>query len=244
MGRALTIYKKEFRQYFDSPIGYIFLTIFLAANSLLFFEVNKFYLINQAVVRPLFMFIPVLFLFFVPAVTMRLWAEERKAGTVEVLMTLPLRDWEVVIGKYLASLAFLVLALALTFTIPLSVSLLAAEGAKPDLGPVITSYLGSALLGAAFLAIGMWISSLTENQIVAFIISITAIFVLMIIGESIVTSFIPSLLVPVAEYLGLLHHFQSIARGVIDTRDLLYYLSIVGLFNYLTIRSIESRKWS
>ncbi|MCD6120165.1 ABC transporter permease subunit [bacterium] len=241
MSRTLTIFKKEFRQYFDSPIGYIFITVFLVINSWLFFR--TFFLMNQASVRPLFFLIPWIFLFFVPAVTMRLWAEEKKAGTIEVLMTFPIKDWQVVLGKYLASLLFLVLALALTFTLPLTAWLLAAEGVVPDLGPVLTSYLGSIFLGGAFLAIGLWVSSLTENQIVAFIIAIAASFVLMIIGDRIVTMYLPSAMVGIAQYLGLNSHFSSIERGVLDTRDIVYYLSVIYFFIYLTIRSVESRKW-
>lgn len=241
MGRTLTILKKEFRQYFDSPIAYIFITVFLVINSWLFFR--SFFLINQATVRPLFFLIPWVFLFFVPAITMRLWAEERKAGTIEVLMTLPMKDWEVVFGKYFASLLFLVLSLVLTFTLPLTTWLLASQGLRPDIGPILTSYLGAIFLGGAFLAIGLWVSSLTENQIVAFIIAIAVSFVMMIAGERLITMYLPSAMVAVVEYIGLNKHFQSIERGVLDTRDLVYYLSVIGLFIYLTIRSIESRKW-
>ena len=242
MAKSFAIFKKEFRQYFDSPIAYIFITVFLAINSWLFFR--QFFLFNQATARSLFFLIPWVFLFFVPAVTMRLWAEERKAGTLEVLMTLPVKDWEVVFGKYFASLVFLILSLALTFTLPLTSWVLAAKGVSPDFGPILTSYLGAIFLGGAFLAIGIWVSSLTENQIVAFIIAVAVSFVLMIAGERIVTMYLPSALVTWVEYLGLNKHFASIARGVIDTRDVVYYLSVIGLFIYLTIRSVESRKWS
>jgi ABC-2 type transport system permease protein len=241
MGRTLTVFKKEFRQYFDSPIAYIFITVFLVINSWLFFR--SFFLVNQASSRPLFFLIPWVFLFFVPAITMRLWAEERKAGTIEVLMTLPMKDWEVVFGKYFASLIFLILSLALTFTLPLTVWLLTANGLRPDVGPLLTSYLGTIFLGGAFLAIGLWVSSLTENQIVAFIIAIAVSFVLMIAGERLVTMYLPSTMVAIVEYIGLNTHFQSIERGVLDTRDLVYYLSVIGFFLYLTIRSVESRKW-
>jgi len=241
MGRALTVFKKEFRQYFDSPIAYIFITVFLVINSWLFFR--SFFLVNQASSRPLFFLIPWVFLFFVPAITMRLWSEERKAGTIEVLMTLPMKDWEVVLGKYWASLVFLILSLVLTFTLPLTVWLLSANGLRPDVGPVLTSYLGAIFLGGAFLAIGLWVSSLTENQIVAFIIAIAVSFVLMIAGERLVTMYLPSAMVSIVEYVGLNKHFQSIERGVLDTRDLVYYLSVIGFFLYLTIRSVESRKW-
>jgi len=241
MAKSLAILKKEFRQYFDSPVAYIFITVFLVINSWFFFR--TFFLAGQASVRPLFMIIPWLFLFFVPAVTMRLWAEEKKAGTIEVLMTLPVKDWEVAIGKFGASLAFLVLTVLMTFTIPVTAAVVADKGVVLDWGPVITSYLGAILLGAAFLAIGIWVSTLSDNQIIAFILGVSASFVLMIVGERIVTAFLPSWLSQVAEYLGLNTHFNSIARGVIDSRDIVYYISIIGFFLYLAIRSIESRKW-
>lgn len=241
MQNSMTILRKEFRQYFDSPIGYIFITVFLVTSSWLFFR--TFFLVEEVTVRPMFLFVPWLFLFFVPAVTMRLWAEEKKAGTMEVLMTLPVRDWEVVAGKFGASLLFLVLSLALTFSIPLTSFFLAEKKDLIDWGPILTSYLGAILLGAAFLAIGIWVSSLTENQIVAFILGIAASFVLMILGERIVTAFLPAVFAPWIEYLGLNRHFNSIARGVIDSRDIIYYLSVIGLFLYLTVRSVESRKW-
>ncbi len=241
MGKIGTIFRKEFRQYFDSPIAYIFITVFLVINSWLFFR--TFFLVNQASIRPLFVLIPWIFLFFVPAITMRLWAEEKKSGTMEVLMTFPLRDWEVVLGKYFASLAFLVIALLLTFTLPVTTWLAADQGVSLDVGPVVTSYLGAILLGGAFLAIGIWVSSLTENQIVAFIISVAVSFILMIAGERIVTMYLPQALVGFVEYLGLNAHFNSIARGVIDTRDLIYYFSMIAFFLYLTVRSVESRKW-
>lgn len=241
MGKIGTIFRKEFRQYFDSPIAYIFITVFLVINSWLFFR--TFFLVNQASVRPLFVLIPWIFLFFVPAITMRLWAEEKKSGTMEVLMTFPLRDWEVVLGKYFASLAFLVVALLLTFTLPITTWLAADQGVSLDVGPIITSYLGAILLGGAFLAIGIWVSSLTENQIVAFIIAVAVSFILMIAGERIVTMYLPSAFVGFVEYLGLNAHFNSIARGVIDTRDLIYYFSMILFFLYLTVRSVETRKW-
>ena len=241
MSKVATVFRKEFRQYFDSPIAYIFITVFLVINSWLFFRM--FFLVNQASVRPLFTFIPWIFLFFVPAITMRLWAEEKKSGTMEVLMTFPLKDWEVVLGKYFASLTFLVIALLLTFSLPITTWIAAEKGVSMEIGPILTSYLGAILLGGAFLAIGIWVSSLTENQIIAFIIAVAVSFILMIAGERIVTMYVPSALVGFVEYLGLNRHFNSIARGVIDTRDLIYYFSVIGFFLYMTVRSVESRKW-
>jgi ABC-2 type transport system permease protein len=231
------IFKKEFKSYFNSPIAYIYITVFLVLSSWLFF--HGFFIINQATMREFFQVLPWLFLFFIPAVTMRLWAEERRGGTIEILMTLPIRDYEVVMGKYLASLSLVILTLFLSFPFPLTVSILG----EPDFGPIVCGYLGAALMGGAYLAIGVFISSLTRNQIVAFIIGVTFCFALLIIGEDFVLFTIPSKLVPLFRYLGLGTHYQSIGRGVIDSRDLLYYFSVIFFFLYLNLRSVQSMRW-
>jgi ABC-2 type transport system permease protein len=154
-------------------------------------------------------------------------------------MTLPVREWEAVLGKFLAGFAFLALTLALTFPLPLTVILLG----NPDMGPIWGGYLGACMLGGAYLAIGLFASSLTENQIVAFIVAVMACFFLLIAGEDFVLFNVPSRLVPLLTYLGLGAHFQSIGRGVIDSRDVLYYLSMIGFFLFLNQLSLESRKW-
>ncbi|MBU1700394.1 MAG: ABC transporter permease subunit [Candidatus Eisenbacteria bacterium] len=238
MSNVLAVFRKEFRSYFNSAIAYVFITIFLVLSIWLFFR--SFFLINQASMRDFFGLIPLVFLLFVPAVTMRLWAEERKMGTMELLMTLPVTDFQVVFGKYLASLAFLSLTVILTFPLALMV-----EGlGNPDWGPIIGSYIGAMLLGGAYLAIGLFISSLTENQIVAFIISVVACFLLFIIGEDIVLYSIPVWLRSFCQALGLGAHFDSVGRGVIDSRDVIFYLSLIGFFLYLNVRSIEKRSWA
>lgn len=237
MNVTASIFRKEFRGQFSSPAGFVFLTAFLVLSAWLFFRI--FFLVGQATLRPFFSFMPWLFLFFVPAAAMRAWAEERKLGTDEILLTLPIRDWEVVFGKFLAGLAFLGLAVALTFPLAITVSALG----NPDPGPMIGGYVGLLLLGAAYLAIALFASSLTENQIVAFIVGITLSFVLFIIGEDIVLISAPQWMAPVLRYLGLGQHFASITRGVIDSRDLVYYLSVIGFFLYLNVKSVESRKW-
>jgi ABC-2 type transport system permease protein len=236
MTRTLPIFKREYASYFNSPIAFIYLTVFLGLSTWLFLK--GFFLIGEASMRTYFGLIPWIFLFFVPAITMRLWAEERKVGTMELLMTLPVTDAEAVLGKFLASLAFLLLSLALSFVIPIVVAALG----DPDPGQIIGGYLGSVLMGAAFLAIGLFVSSLTENQIVAFIVSVVGIFGLFILGEDFVLFGLPDRLVPVFSFLGLAGHFDSVSRGVVDSRDIIYYLSVIGFFLYLNVKSIEARK--
>lgn len=238
MSMALNIASKEFRSYFQSPIAYIFITIFLVLTHWIFF--TSFFIIGQATMREFFGLVPLVFLLFVPAVTMRLWAEEKKLGTLELLLTFPVRDWEVVLGKFLASFFFL--AVSLLCTLPLAVTVIALG--NPDNGAIIGGYLGSLLLGGAYLAIGLWISSLTQNQIVAFILTLVVCFIFYIIGTPFVLGMVPRFLVPFFANLSLAYHFDSIGRGVIDSRDLLYYLSMMAFFLFLNIRSIESRTWS
>ena len=231
------IFKKEFRSYFNSPIAYIFITFFLAISSWLFFR--GFFLNGQAEMRGFFGSMPWIFLFFIPSVTMKLWAEEKKIGTAEILMTLPIRDYEVVLGKFLASFGLLALTALFSLAIPLSIGYLG----DPDGGTIVCGYLGLLLMGAAYLAIGLLASTLTENQIIAFILGISACFVLLIIGEDFVLFSTPDWLYPIFSYLGLGAHYSSILRGVIDSRDIIYYLTIIGFFLYLSTLAIESRKW-
>lgn len=234
---VLSIFKKEFRAYFLSPIAYVFTTVYLMVTNFLFFQ--GFFIINQAEMRSYFGLLPWVFLFFVPAITMRIWAEEKKMKTLELLLTWPVSDMAVVVGKFLASFAFLTIVIVLSISVPITVAILG----NPDMGPIIGGYLGALLMGGAYLAIGLWVSSLTENQIVAFIVGVVVTFALFIIGNQFVTMAIPSALVPVFNYLGLGNHFDSIGRGVVDSRDIVYYLSVIGFFLFLNVRSIESRKW-
>lgn len=238
MRNTLIVFRKEFRSYFDSPIAYVFIIAFLAFTGWLYFR--GFFLIGQLQMRDFFFFLPWVFLVFVPAVTMRLWAEEKKQGTIEILMTLPVRDGEVVLGKFLASFCFLLVALGLSFTIPLTLAFLG----NVDIGPVIGGYVGACLLGAAYLSIGLFVSGLAENQIVAFIIAILVSFALFIMGEDIVLFSLPDFLVEPFSFLGLGKHFASLQRGVIDSRDVIYYCTVVWFFLTLNTRLIASRRWS
>lgn len=230
------IIKKELKSYFNSAIAYITIVVFLVASGWFFFR--GFFLVQQASLRDLFTYLPWILLFLVPAITMRLWSEEKKLGTWEVLLTLPLKDWQVVAGKYLASLIFLSLNILLTLPLAIIVSLVG----QPDWGVIIGSYVGVIFLGAAYLAIGIFISSLTDNQIVAFIVALALNFVWFIIGEDFVLFVLPYWLSGLFRYLGLGAHFSSLARGVIDTRDLVYYFSVIGFGLYLNIKVIARRK--
>lgn len=237
MQNILTIFKKEFKNYFFSPIAYVFITVYLVVTNILFFQ--GFFIINQADMRGYFSLLPWVFLFFVPAITMRSWAEEKKVKTLELLLTWPINDIDVVIGKFLASFCFLAIGLLLSITIPITLAILG----KPDGGPIIGGYIGALFLGAAYLAIGLWISSLTENQILAFIGSVVLIFAFFIVGNPFITMLAPSALVPLLNFIGIGNHFESVGRGVLDSRDIIYYLSVIGFFLFLNVRSLESRKW-
>ena len=228
MTNIAAIFKKEFRSYFNSPIAYIFITFFLGISSWWFFFFRGFFFINQAEMNEFFAFMPWIFLIFIPAVTMKLWAEEKKLGTIEILMTLPIRDYEAIVGKYLASFALLVVTALLSLVLPLSVIYLG----DPDGGVLIGGYLGLLLMGGAYLAIGLFASTLTENQIIAFILGVIICFLLLIIGWRF----------PAFSYLGLGTHYSSILRGVLDSRDIVYYLSVIGFFLYLSTLAAEGRK--
>lgn len=236
MRNVLTIFHRELRSYFSSTIAYIVITVFLLISGW-FFSSNLF-LMNQATLRSAFGIIPLIFIFFVPAITMRLISEEKKSGTIELLVTMPIKDHEIVLGKYFAALVLLAIALAFTLIYAFSVALLG----NLDAGPTIGGYLGLLFMGAAYLALGLFASSITENQIVAFIVAFAIIFVLFMLDK--ILFFVPSGLTTIFEYLSIDYHFNNIARGVIDSRDVIYYLSVIVLGLMLASRMIERRKWS
>ncbi|PIR92146.1 ABC transporter [Candidatus Falkowbacteria bacterium CG10_big_fil_rev_8_21_14_0_10_44_15] len=234
--KIYALFKKELFSYFNSPIAYIFIAVFLIVGNWLFF--NSFFVIGQANMRNYFILLPWIFLFLTPAITMRGWAEEKRSGTIEFLLTLPITDWQAVLGKFLAALAFLVVALVLTATLPVTVSYLGAV----DVGPIIGSYLGAVLMGAAYLALGLFISSLTKNQIIAFIAAVAACFLFFFIGNDFVIMTAPRGLAPLLQWLGLGAHFDNIARGVIDTKDVIYYLSFIWLWLWLNKEILALRR--
>jgi len=227
--------QKELRTYFNSPVAYIVLTVFLLIAG--FFFTSGLFLVGQASMRPLFSLVPIIFLFFIPAITMRLLAEEKRSGSIELLVTLPTRDWEIVLGKFLAAWGLILVAILLTLVYTFSV----AGMGNLDGGETFAGYLGVFLLGGAFAAIGVWSSSLTRSQIVAFIIALAVVAALYLVGD--LLQILPLSLAPFLQFLSVSYHFENIARGVIDTRDLIYYGSLIFLMLYLAERAVESRKW-
>jgi ABC-2 type transport system permease protein len=238
MGTTLAVARREFRSFFNSPVAYIVIGVFLVVAGWLYF--STVFVAGQASLRAFFSIAPVLFVVFAPAVTMRLVAEERKSGTLELLLAMPLRDWEVVAGKFLAALGMVAVGLACTLPYPLTIASFTAEGARFDWGPVVMGYLGLLLMASSFLALGLWASALSRNQIVGFIVGLLLCF-----GFYFVDKFaflMPQSVGAVLEYLSVDHHFGNIARGVIDTRDLLYYLSLTAAGLLLTTRQLASSR--
>ena len=242
MRNVALILRREFASYFATPLAYVFILIFLVLANAFTFYVGDFYQRGQADLRPFFMFHPWLYLFLIPALTMKLWAEERKSGSIELLRTLPVNVWEAVVGKFLAAWLFTAIALALTFPIWITVNYLG----HPDNGVIFASYLGSLLLAGGFLAIGSCMSALTRNQVVAFILGVVACFVLLLAGYPLVLDafqgWAPETLINAIASLSLLTHFQSITRGVLEARDVLYFAMLIGFFLFTTAVAIDLRK--
>jgi ABC-2 type transport system permease protein len=230
-----TIFQKELRSYFNSAVAYVVIVVFLAIVGWVY--TSSMFLINVASLRLLFEWIPLVFLFVVPAVTMRLLAEEKKAGTIELLTTKPLHDWEIVAGKFLAAWALIGIALLPTLIYYITVAFLG----DIDNGPVIGGYLGLLLMAGVYVAIGLLASSVTENQIVAFIVGLLMMFAFYMMDKVLI--FVPDFMASVVEYLGIDFHFSNIARGVIDSRDVVYFGSVLGFTLYLSVVSLEKRKW-
>jgi len=236
------IMRRELASYFATPLAYVFILIFLVLAGSFTFYLGGFYERGQADLDPFCTFHPWLYLFLIPAISMRLWAEERKSGTIELLLTQPVTLWDAVVGKFLAAWLFTALALALTFPLWLTVNYLG----KPDNGAILAAYLGSLLLAGGFLAIGSCMSALTRNQVVAFILAVVACFAFLLAGFPMVLdlfrSWAPQVLVDAVASLSFLTHFESIAKGVIDLRDLLYFAMLIGFFLLATAIALELRK--
>jgi ABC-type uncharacterized transport system involved in gliding motility auxiliary subunit len=236
MSRVWTVARREFKALFDAPTGYILLIVFLAVNNFLFFR--QAFLMGVASLRPMLDLLPWILLFLVPAVTMRALADEVKSGTIEVVLAQPITELELVIGKYLGVLLFLWCGLALTLGLPLGFAL----GAHLPVGVIAAQYVGALLLVAGLTAVGLWTSSLTRNQITAFIVGVGVMFVLVLIGLDPLLVGLPPALGALAARLGVLSHFESIGRGVIDLRDVVYFGSLAALFLVLSYAAVLGRK--
>ena len=224
--------RRELQSYFATPVAYVFIVIFLVLMGTFTFYLGGFYEQGQADLRSFFNFHPWLYLFLVPAIAMRLWAEERKSGSIEMLMTLPITPWQAVLGKYLAAWAFTAIALGLTFPIWLTVNYLG----DPDNGVILAAYIGSLLMAGGFLAIGACLSAITRNQVIAFVLSIVVCFGFLLSGFPLVldlfSGWAPQMLLDGIASLSFLTHFSNISRGVIDFRDLIYFGLMIGTFLY------------
>ena len=248
------IFKKEMRLYFTSPVAWVVFTIFLLIAGYFFYSIFAFFTlasmqsamnpqmgrdlnVTDSVMRPLFSNISVILLLLMPLVTMRLFAEERRSGTIELLLTFPVRDGAVLAGKYLAALGLYAIMIALTLLYPGIV----VYFARLEWGPILTGYLGLLLMGATFIAVGVFASSLTENQIVAAITTFGALLIFWILGWS--ADYAGGTAGKVLQFLSILEHNDSFSKGVLDTKDVLYYLNFTVLALFLTLRSLEARRW-
>ncbi len=242
MNSIAAIFKRELRSYFSTPLAYVFIVIFLMMSAVFTFSFGSFYERGQADLMPFFSFHPWLYLFLVPALSMRLWAEERKSGTIELLMTLPVTVWQAVVGKFLAAWAFTGIALLLTFPIWITVNYLG----DPDNGVIVASYLGSFLMSGAFLSVGACLSSITRNQVIAFVLTATTCFLLVSAGFPLVLDFFrlwaPQIVVDTISSMSFLSHYTSIIKGVIDVRDIIYFVLMIGFWLYCNAVILDLKK--
>ena len=242
MGSIGIIFRRELMGYFATPLAYIFIVIFLIANGIFTFELGGFFLRGQADLLPFFGFHPWLYLFMVPAIAMSLWADERKTGTIELLMTLPIRLSDAVIGKFLAAWVLTGIALALTFPIWITVNYLG----DPDNGVIFAAYIGSWLMAGGFLSIGSCMSACTKNSVIAFILTVSICFIFVIMGSPILLNsfpgWLPQFFVDAFSAMGFLTHFDSISKGVLDIRDMLFFTVFIGAWLTASAIVIEIKK--
>jgi len=241
MDQTSSIFRREFSGYFSTPIAYVFIVIFLFMNGVFTFFMGDLFARGQADLEPFFTWHPWLYLFLIPALSMRLWAEERRSGTVELLMTLPVTVWQAVLAKYLAAWAFTGIALILTFPVWLTVNYLG----NPDNGVVVAAYLGSFLMAGAYLAIGSCISSLTKNQVIAFVVTAVVCFLFTVTGLPMVTnlfsSWAPQAIVETVSSLSFVSNFQDLSRGALDLRNLVYFISLIVFWLFLNTVVVGNR---
>ena len=242
MRNILVIANRELKSYFATPVAYVFIVIFLALTGAFTFYLGNFFIRGRAELDAFFQFHPWLYLLLIPAISMRLWAEERKTGTIELLITLPVTTTSAVLGKYFAAWLFAGIALLLTFPIWISVNVLG----DPDNGVIFGGYIGSFFMAGAFLAIGSCISATTKNQVVAFIITATVCFLFTMSGLELVLNFFrlwaPDILVDTIASMSFLTHFQAISNGVIDLRDVVFFLSLISFWLFANVIVVEMKK--
>jgi len=236
------ITKRELGSYFESPVAYVFMVVFLVLIGFLTFFVSRFYEAGQADLRPFFFWHPWMFLILVPAVAMRLWAEERRSGTIETLLTLPITMTQATLGKFIAAWIFLALAILLTFPIVLTTAYLGA----PDRGAIMGGYLGSVLLAGAYLSVGMLTSAFTRNQVISFVLAVVICLFLLLAGWPPVTALVarwaPDWLVQGVAAFSFMPHYEAFQKGVLDIRDFAYYFSIMIFMLFGTNLVLENRK--
>lgn len=234
MHNIMVIARREFKSYFDSPVAYIVLTFFLIVTG--YFFTSNLFLANQADLRTLWGIVPLLFVFFIPAISMKLLAEEKKSGTIELLYTYPIKDSEIVVGKYLAALGLLGVLVGCTIVYAITIGSLG----NMDSGQAVAGYIGLILMAASYLAIGVFASSVTDNQIVAFILALFISFFFFIADK--ILFFLPTGVAGIFEYLAIEYHFQNVARGVIDTRNLIYFGSVIFFGLLLASHALSRRR--
>tara|TARA_B100001250_G_scaffold236955_1_gene203510 strand:+ start:267 stop:980 length:714 start_codon:yes stop_codon:yes gene_type:complete len=230
------VYLRELVGFFNSPMAYIFLVIFAIVNG--YFFTNRFFLFGQSDLRSLFDIIPLVFLFFIPAISMGLIARENDIGTMETMSTIPLTNSEFVIGKFVAALCLILLGLLAT---SIHFITLVFVGTNIDYGAIFSGYLGLALMGATFAAIGTYASSITQNQVVAFIIGLFMVLIIFMLDKTLI--FAPSSIAGLLQFLAIEYHLSNMSRGVIDSRNLIYFFSMIGFFLFLTVKTLEVRRW-
>jgi ABC-2 type transport system permease protein len=240
MNAVITVAKRELRSAFNSPVAYAVILGFLVFTAVWLFFVRGFFAANQADLRPYFGIMPIVMAFLVPALTMRSWAEERRLGTYELLLTFPFSEGELVLGKFLGAFAIAAIALALTIPLPLCASLLGSF----DAGVLASQYLGVLLEAAAAVALGQWLSSLAKNQVSAFLGSVLVLLSLVLVDRLAAFLKAGGAVAATLKWLSLGVHFEAFSRGVVDTRDLAYFLAVAALFLFLTSWSLNRRKWS
>ena len=242
MANVWIVYKRELSGYFGTPIAYVFLAIFVFLSGIFAFYIGNFFERGQADLQPFFLFHPWLYLFLIPALSMRLWAEERRAGTIELLLTLPITMTQAVLGKFLAAWKFTAIALSLTFPLWITVNYLG----EPDNGAILAGYLGSLLMAGAFLAVGSCISALTRNQVIAFVVSGVVCLGFVLSGYPVVLEFVgavaPPIIVDTVRSFSFLTHFQALGKGVLQAGDVVYFVSIIAFWLFVNAVVIEWRK--